>query len=308
MKESIEQLNCNIYELTKAVKKRTKSNWGKALIPLAIMLIFSYASWFLIFADSKGPNKPHIAILSINGTMQSGSYSSDAYRISLKLQALSQDKNVVAVLLKVNSGGGSPTEAEQISSAIDEFKASGKTIFTSIGTTCASACYFAIANSDEIYAMNSSLVGSIGVRIDTWQFRDVLEKIGIQKRTMTAGENKTLLDPFFEVSSDDATFIKTHLLDKLHSQFINTVIAGRGNKLPENTSNLFTGLVWTGAESVDLGLIDQVGTPLKALKDIEELTNVTDFFDYSRNESKLSSLLKSHINSIFDFQFKPLIN
>ncbi|AZL83490.1 S49 family peptidase (plasmid) [Aliivibrio salmonicida] len=308
MTESFEQLNHNISELTKTVKKVSKHNWVKSLIPLTIMILFSGASWFLIFSDDNGPKKPHIAILSINGVMQAGSYSSDAYRLSTKLQELGKNKDVTAVLLKVNSGGGSPTEAEQISNAIDEFKATGKILITSIGATCASACYFAIANSDEIYNMQSSLVGSIGVRIDTWQYKKALDKIGIERRTLAAGENKTLLDPFFEVSLEDAAFIKAHLLDKLHSQFINTVVSGRGDKLSKNSSDLFSGLVWTGEESIDLGLSDKIGTPLQALNDLQALTNVTSTFDYSRNESRLGSILKGQLSSVFETQFTPLIN
>ncbi len=245
---------------------------------------------------------PHIAIINLSGAIETGSKETDGWRVSKLIREAMEDNKVKAIVIEANSPGGSPTDAEQIYKTIMSYRHSGnngKPIYTTIRTVCASACYYIASATDEIYASNSSLVGSIGVRMDGWGFKEVMNKVGVEKRVFHAGEHKALFDPFQDVSEFERNFIQEHILNKLHAQFISAVKEGRGGRLVDN-DELFSGLIWTGEEAAELGLIDAVKTPTELEKIIESRHGVDKYIYHGRQKFKLSNIFSMDANDFTD--------
>ena len=226
-------------------------------------LTFAYLAFFLwTFVDWKAAgdivSKPHTALVDIKGLIAEGA-NADAEEINDLLQAAFEDKNTRGVILEINSPGGTPVQAKAIYDEILRLREKHPDIslYAVVTDLCASGGYYVAAAADEIYASKASIVGSIGVRMDGFGFQKVMEKLGVERRTLTAGKNKALLDPF--APQDPAQ--RAHLqgmLDQVHQLFIDDVKAGRGGRLQES-EELFSGLIWSGEESLKLGLIDGFG-------------------------------------------------
>jgi protease-4 len=190
-----------------------------------------------------------------------------------------------AVVLRINSPGGSPVQAGQINDEIRRLRAKYKDIpvYAVISDICASGGYYIAVAADKIYADKASLVGSIGVRMDNFGFVEAMNKLGVERRLLTAGENKGMLDPFQPLNPKEVDHVKT-LLNTTHQQFINVVKQGRGERL-KNNPDLFTGLIWTGEGAKDLGLIDELGDERYVAREVIKaptmvnFTSEKDFFD-----------------------------
>ncbi|WP_288985338.1 S49 family peptidase [uncultured Pseudoalteromonas sp.] len=241
---------------------------------------------------------PHIAIVSLNGAIETGSKETDGWMVSNLIVDAMKDNNVKAIVIEANSAGGSPTDAEHIYKTLMSYRLEdvSKPIYVTIRGMCASACYLIAAGADEIYAQNSSLVGSIGVRMDSWGYEGALSKLGIEKRVFHAGKHKTLLEPSKDVSSVERQFLQNNILDKLHQQFISSVKQGRGERLADN-DDIFSGLIWTGEESVELGLIDGVKTPTELEAMIKDRHGVSKYIYHGRQKFKLSNLFSMDAES-----------
>ena len=172
---------------------------------------------------------------------------------------------------------------------------------------CASACYYIVSAADEIYALDSSLVGSIGVKLEGWDFQTVLDKVGVKRRSYTAGEHKSLFDPYKPVSEVESDFIQDRLLTTLHKQFISAVKAGRGNRL-SNDPDIFTGLIWTGTEAVDKGLIDGVLTPSEVGLLIDERHGVSKLIYHGQQKFSLSNMFGMDSDVVIDAFASSLID
>ena len=198
------------------------------------------------------------AVVDIKGViMDEADASADLVVPSLR-KAFEHSKTK-AVLLRINSPGGSPVQAGQINDEIRRLKTLHEDIpvYAVISDICASGGYYIAVAADKIYADKASLVGSIGVRMDNFGFVEAMNKLGVERRLLTAGENKGMLDPFLPVNPKEVEHVKT-LLNSTHQQFIDVVKEGRGKRLKDNP-DLFTGLIWTGEGAKDLGLIDELG-------------------------------------------------
>ena len=245
--------------------RRSRRRWGyffKGLI--ALYLVITLAAWF--FSRDVVPGGPHTALVELEGLIAPGSTSAD--EINETLRRAFRARDAAGVILRINSPGGTPVQAAQINAEIRRLRTRypDKPFFVVISDICASGGYYVAVAADEIYAHPSSLVGSIGVRMDSFGFVEALEKLGIERRLVTAGEDKGMLDPFSPLEPDQLRHAKT-MIGEVHEQFIEAVRDGRGDRLSDDES-LFSGLYWSGARAKELGLVDAFGGVGDVARDI----------------------------------------
>ena len=199
--------------------------------------------------------KDHTALIRLKGLIADGT-SASAQKINKLLETAFTDKHTKGVILEINSPGGTPVEASSIYDKIRELRKKHPDIklYAVARDLCASGGYYVASAADEIHANKSSIVGSIGVRMDSFGVQDAMKKLGIENRTITAGKNKALLDPFQPQDPAQRAHLQT-MLNQVHQQFISAVKAGRGDRLKE-TDDIFSGLIWSGEAALDLGLVD----------------------------------------------------
>jgi len=200
-----------------------------------------------------------------------------------------EDEGAKGVVLLINSPGGSPVQAGIINDEIKRLKAKyKKPVYAVVEETCASAAYYIAAAADKIYVDKASIVGSIGVLMDGFGFTGVMEKVGVERRLLTAGENKGFLDPFSPMSDAQRAHAQT-MLNQIHTQFINVVKAGRGDRLKLDTPGLFSGLFWSGEQAVEYGLADQLGNVDYVAR---EVIKAEEVIDYTRRDNVAEKLAK----------------
>ncbi len=264
------------------VEQRRRRRWGIFFK----LLTFAYVTFLLIVmvdwssrADLTG-GKKHTAMVELSGLIAPGTDAS-AERINTALQAAFKDKNTQGVIVRINSPGGSPVQAQTI---YDEMRRLRKKypdipLYAVVEDICASGGYFVAAGADRIYVSKSSIVGSIGVLMNGFGFTGLMDKLGIERRLITAGERKGMLDPFSPLDEKDRQYAK-QLMEEIHRQFIGVVREGRGKRLKE-TPDMFSGLIWSGEKSVELGLADGFGSLDSVARDV---IKAEDIFDYTQKE------------------------
>lgn len=222
------------------------------------------------------PGRSHTAIVEITGIIFEGSQAS-ADTIISGLQAAVNDSGTKGIILKINSPGGSPVQAAYVYDEIRKIKKSHPDlpIHAVVSDVCASGGYYIAAAADNIYVNQSSIIGSIGVIMNGFGFVDTMAKLGIERRLMTAGTHKGMLDPFSPVVKSEKEHIQ-NLLNGIHQNFIKAVREGRGSRLKESPE-VFSGLVWTGAESIKFGIADGFGTTRSVAKELIGEGNIVDF-------------------------------
>ena len=254
------------------------------------LLTFAYLITLLVmFSESDMPSNKltsdHTALVELSGLIADGE-KAGADNIVSALREAFEDKHTKGVILRINSPGGTPVQAGYIYDEIIRLREKYPDIplYAVISDMCASGGYYVAAAADKIYADKASIVGSIGVRMDNFGFVEAMKKLGIERRTLTAGENKALLDPFAPVDEN----INKHmqgLLHSIHQQFIDAVKKGRGDRLKQDVEGLFSGLIWTGEQSLEIGLIDElasagyVAREVIGEEDIVDFTITDDFLD-----------------------------
>lgn len=258
-------------------EQKAKRRWGIFFKLLA----FSYFLAVLVLVVDWGhPEKltdgKHTAVVYLHGTIEPKGEAS-AENVIASLQSAFEDKGTAGVVLRINSPGGSPVQSGIIYDEIRRLrtKYAEVPLYVVVEDLCASGGYYVAAAADKIYVDKASIVGSIGVLMDGFGFTSTMDKLGVERRLLTAGENKGFLDPF---SPQDAKQ-KQHaqvLLNDIHQQFIQVVREGRGKRLKE-TPEMFSGLMWTGAQSVQLGLADGFGTVDSIARDVIKAEKTVDF-------------------------------
>jgi protease IV len=246
------------------------------------LLFFSYLVLVLVlywpgnFRDD-GARGAHTALVEIRGVIADGQDAS-ADNIISGLRRAFDNKDAEAVILRINSPGGSPVQAGYVNDEIARLRGlhPGKKLYAVVTDICASGGYYIAAGADEIYADKASIVGSIGVLIDGFGFVDTLEKLGVERRLITAGESKGFLDPFSPLKEDEVDHVRA-MLDEVHRQFIAVVREGRGDRLAGDDETLFTGLTWTGEESLRLGLVDGLGSSSFVAREIVGAERIVDY-------------------------------
>ena len=255
-------------------------------------LIFAYITFILFMFTEPDINtakmaKKHTALVELQGTIADGETAS-ADNIVSALRSAFEDEKTEGVILRINSPGGTPVQAGYIYDEILRLreKYPDTHLYAVVSDMAASGGYYVASAADEIYASNSSIVGSIGVRMDGFGVVDAMEKLGIESRTLTAGKNKALLDPFTPADEDAMKHLQS-MIDDIHQQFIDAVKKGRGDRLKE-FDDLFTGLIWTGREAVEFGLIDNIGSASYVAR---EVIGAEDIVEYTVEQDVLERLV-----------------
>lgn len=254
----------------KQKRRRRIGTWiFRALVLLLLLAIGLSLLMPLISGIGGGKEKgePYTAMISLSGAVFEGNEAS-AESLRNRLEDALEDDRAAGVILLIDSPGGSPVQAGLMYDDIVRLRAEypDKPVHAVIGNMAASAGYYIAAAADNIYANQASLVGSIGVRLDSFGAVDALERLGLERRLLTAGEHKGLLDPFLPVD-EKATEHLQSVLDSVHQQFIDAVKAGRGDRLSDSP-DLFTGLIWNGEQAVELGLIDDLRDRYAVARDV----------------------------------------
>jgi len=269
-------------------EQRAARRWKiiNRLTTLGVLLLLVW----LIFGLGQGGSAPstrHTALVEIQGEIASDSEAS-ADLVVAAIRNAFEDHGAQAVVLLINSPGGSPVQAGIINDEIRRLKAKhNKPVYAVVEEACASAAYYIAVSADKIYVDKASIVGSIGVLMDGFGFTGLMDKLGVERRLMTAGENKGFLDPFSPQTEKQRAFAQA-MLDQIHKQFIDVVKTGRGKRLKE-TPDMFSGLFWTGQQAVDLGLADQLGNLDYVAR---EVVKAEEIVDYTRHPNVAERLIK----------------
>ncbi len=292
--------------LTQAISQLTSTVESK-LGPVAKAYSFSQVfKTFILFGgfitailinwktDTLEINKPkYVSQIKLEGEMTDAGGGS-GYNLAKEIQRADADENASAIMLIVNSGGGSPVQGETAYSFIKSYTekplSERKPLYVSIQAVCASACYQAISPADKIYAHKSSMVGSIGVRMDSWDFTGLAEKLGIKKQILTSVDKKVLIDPFKQLNDEDEQLLRDALMMPMHNNFVSAVLEARKNKL-ENNPNLFNGMVWLGNDAYAKGFIDGISSTIEVENELMEITDTKDAKSVNAQGFSLSRLL-----------------
>jgi protease IV len=260
-------------------EQRRARRWGIFFKSLTFAYI---AAIIFIYGDANiskvNLNEKHTALVELNGVISDVDEAS-ADNIVTALRDAFDNKHSAGVILRINSPGGSPVQSGYIYDEIRRLRKENPDtpLYAVVTDICASGGYYIASAADKIYADKASIVGSIGVRMDNFGFVDAIDKLGIERRTLTAGKNKALLDPF--LPEDEKT--KAHMqamLNEIHQQFIDSVKQGRGDRLDTSVDGLFSGLIWTGETAVDIGLVDELASASYVAREVigeETIVNYT---------------------------------
>jgi protease-4 len=264
--------------LAAIAEQRTARRWSmafKMLVMIYLFLVLFLGMGWLKKAGDKSTGK-HTAMVELRGVIASEGQAS-ADNVTSGLQAAFKDSNTVGVVLRINSPGGSPVQAGYINDEIKRLRGLYPNIplYAVVEDICASGGYYVAVAADKIYVDKASIVGSIGVVMDGFGFTGTMEKLGVERRAIAAGENKKFLDPFSPVNPAHKAFAEK-MLAEIHEQFITVVRQGRGKRLKE-TPELFSGLVWVGPKSIELGLADALGSVDSVARDVIKAEDVVDF-------------------------------
>jgi protease-4 len=237
-----------------------------------IVVLFAVVDW----SAGAEHQERHTAMINLHGVIEAKG-EANAEKLIAALQGAFEEKNSAGIILRINSPGGSPVQAGMVNDEIRRLRAKypEKPVYAVVEDLCASGGYYVAVAADKIYVNKGSIVGSIGVLMDGFGFTGVMDKVGVERRLLTAGENKGFLDPF----SPQAAKHKAHaqlLLDDIHRQFIEVVKTGRGSRLKE-TPDTFSGLMWTGVQSVEMGLADDFGSVDSVARDVIKAEKVLDY-------------------------------
>ncbi len=269
-------------------EQRAARRW-RTFVRLAWLTFFCVLAWmwFMQSRATADASTSHTAVVEIKGEIASGAEASADLLIAAMRSAF-EDDGAQAVVLLINSPGGSPVQAGIINDEIVRLKAiHHKPVYAVVEESCASAAYYIAVAADQIYVDKASIVGSIGVLMDGFGFTGLMEKLGVERRLLTAGENKGFLDPFSPQTDKQRAFAQG-MLNQIHQQFIQVVKLGRGDRLKE-TPETFSGLFWSGQEAIDMGLADHLGSLDYVAR---EVVKSEEIIDYTRRDNVAERLFK----------------
>jgi len=259
-------------------EQRKARRWGilfKSLTFVYLFVILFIALGWVGSRDGVHTGK-HTAMVELSGVIEADSLaSSDS--VNAGLQDAFEDKNTQGVILRINSPGGSPVQANAINEEIRRLRGKypGTPLYAVIDDICASGGYYVAVAADRIFVSKASIVGSVGVLMDGFGFTGTMEKLGVERRLLTAGDNKGFLDPFSPMEPKQKQYAQ-RMLGEIHQQFIEVVRNGRGKRLKED-ADTFSGLVWTGERSVELGLADAIGDTAYVAREVIKAEQIVNF-------------------------------
>ena len=293
-----------------ALKEQTRARrWGIffkllafAYLAFLLLMLFEWRGDGDIMAEGK-----HTALVELDGVIDAKGDAS-AEKITSALQSAFKDKNTQGVILRINSPGGSPVQSGIINDEVRRLRGlyPNTPLYAVVEDICASGGYFVAASADKIYVNKASLVGSIGVLMDGFGFTGGMEKLGIERRLLTAGENKGFMDPFSPVDPKQKEYALS-MLNDIHQQFIAVVKQGRGKRLKDDPE-LFSGLVWTGRKAVELGLADGYGSVESVARDVIKAENIVDYTEKSNPVERIAKRFgAAAAKSVADFALRESV-
>jgi protease-4 len=260
-----------------AEQKRSR-RWGVLfkLLTFAYLIALLVLFWPSDISEGLKSAEKHTALVEVKGIIAPETNAS-ADRLVTALRKAYEDENTKGIILRINSPGGSPVQAGYVNDEVRRLRKKHPDIpvYAVVADVCASGGYYIASAADQIYVDKASLVGSIGVRIDAFGFEEAIAELGIERRLLTAGENKGLLDPFSPLREDQRLFLQG-ILDQLHQQFIRVVKEGRGDRL-KGGDEIFSGLFWSGERSIELGLADALGSSSYVAREVIEAEEIVEF-------------------------------
>ena len=264
--------------LAAIAEQRRARHWSVFFKLLMFAYLFAILFLWLGWIGKKDATSSgkHTALVELQGVIGPNSAAS-ADNVIAGLQGAFKDKGTQGVILRINSPGGSPVQAGYINDEIKRLRAKYPNIpiYAVVEDICASGGYYVAVAADQIYVDKGSIIGSIGVLMDGFGFTGLMDKLGIERRLLAAGENKGFLDPFSPIREDQQKYAAT-MLDEIHQQFITVVRQGRGKRLKE-TPELFSGLLWVGTRSVEMGLADALGSVDFVAREVVKAEEIVDF-------------------------------
>lgn len=271
-------------------EQRANRRWRNIFrIGLLVVALFAIYAAFDLKSSSKQTSMRHTAMVEITGEIDADSSTASVDSILPALQEAFGDEGSVGVVLRMNSPGGSPVQSAIVNDEIIRLRKlhPKKPVYVVVEDMCASGCYYIAAAADRIYVSQASVVGSIGVLMSSFGFTGLMNKLGVERRLLTAGENKAMMDPFSAQNPKHREFTQAMLKD-IHQQFITAVKTGRGKRLKDNPE-IFSGLFWTGSRAISLGLADGLGTVDSVARDV---LKAEDVIDYTVREGLSDRVLK----------------
>ena len=272
------------------------------------LLTFAYITVLILMVVDWGgrgeTTGKHTALVEVNGVIAPGTDAS-AERVMASLQAAFKDEDTQGVVMRINSPGGSPVQSHTIYEEMRRLRKKHPAVplYVVVEDLCASGGYYVAAAADRIYVGRSSIVGSIGVRMDSFGVTGLMEKLGVERRLLTAGDNKGFLDPFLPVDPAQKAHAQA-LLEEVHRHFIEAVRDGRGGRLKE-TSDMFSGLIWTGQKSVELGLADAIGSLDYVAREVVKAEKVVDYTQKENLAERFARRLgTSAANAVLEFALR----
>jgi protease-4 len=268
-------------------ERRAARRW-RIIKSLLWLILIAAIAWALIANNwpVRKPAGPHTAMVAIKGEIASDADAS-ADKILPAMRDALEDNDTKALVLLIDSPGGSPVQAGLINDEIFRLKKRyHKPIYVVVEDSCTSAAYYIASAADKIYVDKASIVGSIGVLMDGFGFTGTMEKLGVERRLLTSGANKGMLDPFSPLTDTQRQYAQT-MLDQIHQQFIDVVKKGRGNRLKESP-DLFSGLFWTGQQAVDMGLADDFGSLDSVARDVVKASDVVDYTNHENLAERMA--------------------
>ena len=284
-------------------EQRRARRWGiffKSITLLYLFLLLLIMAGGFGKHDASFSEERHTALVNLVGVIADGEEASADFVVA-GLRDAFENEHSAAVILRINSPGGSPVQAAYINNEINRLREMHPTkpLYAVISDICASGGIYAAVAADKIFANESSIVGSIGVRMDGFGFVDAIDKMGIERRLLTAGQHKALLDPFSPEKPSEKAHVQS-LLDDIHQKFIDVVKSGRGDRLVDDPQ-LFSGLFWTGDKALELGLIDGLGSAGYVAREVVGEENIVDYTYqedlFERFASRIGSAMASQLEA-----------
>ncbi len=303
-RDTIEKLASSA--LTEQKTSRRWSIFFKALMFIYLFIVLFYVLGIL--GGSKKTTDFHTALIEINGVIEAGG-EVNADSVMSSLHDAYDNKGTKGIILRINSPGGSPVQAGIINDEIYRQKKLHPTIpvYAVVEDICASGGYYIAVAADKIYVDKASIVGSIGVLMDGYGFTEVMKKVGVERRLMTAGENKGMLDPFSPVNPKQQALAQT-MLNEIHEQFKAVVRHGRGARLKE-TPETFSGLFWSGEQGVKLGLADAIGSADYVAREVIKQETIVDFTNQEDFASRIAKRIGASASTVIGQTLaKQLVN
>lgn len=257
-------------------ERRSERRW-RVFFRLAWLALVLAVVWAFLLnrSHSNVPSGPHTALVELRGEISADSDAS-AEQMIAGLRSAFEDSGARAVVLRINSPGGSPVQSGIINDEIHRLKTlHQKKVYAVVEEVCASGAYYVAVAADEIYVNKASIVGSIGVLMDGFGFAGLMDKLGVERRLITAGDNKGMLDPFTAQDPRQRAYAQA-MIDQVHQQFIQVVREGRGQRLKES-ADTFSGLFWNGEQAVALGLADKFGSLDYVAREVIKAEEVIDY-------------------------------